>query len=899
MNETEIALNENWHALDISQAMDRIGSSREGISEQSADERRERYGRNVLEEQKGVSPFTLILKQLKSPLIYLLVGAAVVSVIPGHYADAVVIGAVIVLNTLLGFFQEYRAEQALESLRKMTSPSARVLRDGGVRTIEAADVVPGDVLVLETGDRIAADARIIASDDLEVDEAILTGESEPILKHTEPIDANAALGDRKNMVWTSTSVTGGRGRALAVATGMESQLGEIAGEVQTATSGETPLQKRMGRLGTILGIAGLAFAAAIFGIGLLFGYELIEMALFAVAVAVSAIPEGLPAVISVTLALGVQRMARRNAVIRSLPAVETLGSTTVICSDKTGTITRNEMTVTQILAGGRRYTVTGAGYSVEGEITPDGHETLPPDSDSLQLLLEVGVLANNARVSNDEEGRLEGSPTEKAILACAAKGAGDEWKRIGSRRRVDEIPFSSKSKYMATLVENGDGGAAVYLKGAPERVLDFCSHAIVDGERREITEDLRTSILSANEEMAADALRVIAGAVRREEPGRREIEPGDVEQGLTFAGLWGMIDPPREDAVAAIKEARSAGIRTVMITGDHAITAAAVAHLAGIAPEGSKAVTGPELDNMSDEEIVRAARDVGVFARVSPSNKLQILKALRNDGEVVAMTGDGVNDAPALKGADIGVAMGITGTEVAKGASDMILLDDDYATIVHAVEEGRVIFNNLQRVIFFLLATNLGEILTLAAGLVLRLPLPLTAVMILWINLITDGACTIPLGVEPRHREVLEQPPRDQSEPILGGAILIRLALVALVMAAGTVLLFVYELRNTTLEHARTIAFTTLAAFQWFQALNARSDRESLFTVGPFSNRWLLLGLGVAVSLQLLVIYTGLGQLVFGTVALRLVDWGLIVGVTATIWIADEVRKVFVRRFRP
>ena len=897
MTEDRIPSSESWHALEIDETIELLGSSRSGISEQSAHERRERYGANVLEEQEGVSPLKLILKQLKSPLIYLLAGAAVVSVIPGHYADAAVIGAVILLNTILGFFQEYRAERALESLRKMASPNARVLREENVRVVEAADVVPGDVLVLETGDRIAADARIIASDDLEVDESALTGESEPVRKGGDPVDEDAALGDRTSMVWTTTSVTGGRGRAVVTATGMESKLGEIAGDVQSTTSGETPLQKRMGKLGVILGIAGLGFAAVIFGIGMLTGYEFIEMALFGVAVAVSAIPEGLPAVISVTLALGVQRMARRNAVIRSLPAVETLGSTTVICSDKTGTITRNEMTVTRLFAGCRHWVVTGTGYSIEGSIVAEGHEPGPSEHEAVERLLEIGVYANNATfILEGDEHRFEGSPTEKAVLACSAKKAGGDPKKIFARHRVDEIPFSSKTKYMAALVADEEKAPMIYLKGAPERVLDFCSHLLVEGERQTLTDDLRKEILDAGEEMAAGALRVIGGALKEGGSDSQKIEPDDVNHGLTFVGLWGMIDPPREDAVKAIRDAQHAGIRTIMITGDHATTAAAIAHQAGIAPEGSRAVTGPQLDDMTEEEIIKATREVGVFARVSPANKLQILKALRKDGEVVAMTGDGVNDAPALKGADIGIAMGITGTEVAKGASDMILMDDDYATIVHAVEEGRVIFNNLQRVIFFLLATNLGEILTLGAGLILGLPLPLTAAMILWINLVTDGACTIPLGLEPRHRDVLDQPPRDPSAPVLPSSLLVRLGLLSVVMAVGTLLLYVYELNATSGEHARTIAFTTLAAFQWFQAFNARSSRGSIVSVGLLSNRWLLVGLGTAVLLQLFAVYSGIGQLIFGTVPLRPVDWGLILAVTSTIVVVDEVRKLISRR---
>ena len=912
-----MAERQTWHAQRIDELYERLGTGPEGLSADSARERLAEHGPNALEAEGGVTPLAIVLKQLRSPLIYLLAGAALVSLLTSHYADAVVIAAVIVLNTVLGFVQEYRAEQALESLRKMTNPRAQVVRAGEEIQIDAAEVVPGDILVLETGDRVAADARIIRCDDLEIDESILTGESEPVTKQTEPVDEDTALGDRINMAFTSTSVTAGRARALVVATGMESQLGRIAGQVQTAGDDESPLQKRMARLGTVLGLAGLGFSGVIFLIGILTGYDLVEMVLFSVAVAVSAIPEGLPAVISVTLALGVQRMAKRRAVIRSLPAVETLGSTTVICSDKTGTITRNEMTVVRLSAGGREYTVSGDGYSVEGSVTPAGGETpvgSPQTADgpadaALSLLLFAGVLANNSRVATggEESGRgaptLEGSPTEKAILACSAKGLGgvESLRAVTERERVAEIPFSSAEKYMATLVAEAGGGTAaadsllsgrtLYVKGAPERVLSFCSHALVDGERCELDERRRAELVERNEAMAADALRVIAAAVKPLADADR-IEREDAEEGLTFVGMWGIIDPPREDAVEAIRDAQGAGIRVVMITGDHAVTASAIAHQVGIAPQGASAVPGPEIDGMSDQELVAAAFERGVFARVSPAHKLRILSALRDHGEVVAMTGDGVNDAPALKGADIGVAMGIAGTEVAKGASDMVLLDDNFATIVHAVEEGRGIFANLRRVIFFLLATNLGEIITLAAGLVLGLPLPLTAIMILWINLVTDGACTIPLGVEPRHRDVLKHPPRDPKEPVLTLELVVRLLILSVVMAAGTILLYLWELEVTTVEHARTIAFTALAAFQWFQAFNARSSRGSVFSVGLFSNRWVLVGIGAAILLQLFAVQTAPGQAIFGTVGLSLVDWLLITAVTASIWVVDELLKL-------
>ncbi len=881
---------EPWHARSTEAVQIAFQSGKEGLSPQEAERRLKDHGTNVLSTGKGTSPIIIFLKQLKSPLIYLLAAAALVSLFTSHVADAAVIGAVILLNTLLGFVQEYRAEEALQALKKMTEPRARVLREGKLQWIAATALVPGDIMVLETGDRVAADARIIQRTDLEIDESILTGESEPVMKKTEGVDEKAALGDRVSMVWASTSVTAGRGQAVVTATGMDSQLGKIAGQVQAAGDEETPLQKRMSKLGLYLGLAGLGFAALVFLIGVLTGYEVFEMILFSVAVAVSAIPEGLPAVISVTLALGVKRMAARKAVIRSLPAVETLGSTTVICSDKTGTITRNEMTVTRIVAGKGEYSVSGDGYSLEGAISSDEVE----DSKALALLQRIGVLANNAKVQWDRDQSLIGSPTEKAIFAAAGKGLKEAIRELTQVKRLSELPFSSSTKYMAALAQEGEE-PTLFVKGAPDRVIKFCSHIYVDGQKRALDEETRRALEEKNEAMASGALRVIAGAVKVM-PGKSDITREDAEEGLTFVGLWGIIDPPREDAIEAIKKAKAAGIRVVMITGDHAVTASAIAWRVGIAPEGSRAVTGPQIDSMDDQALVKAAFDIGVFARVSPEHKLKILRALKGHGEIVAMTGDGVNDAPALKGADIGVAMGITGTEVAKGASDMVLMDDDFATIVHAVEEGRGIFNNLRRVIFFLLATNLGEILTLAAGLILGLPLPLTAIMVLWINLATDGACTIPLGVEPRHGDLLRDTPRDPKESVITGSILFRLVILSLVMMLGTILMYRYELSAGSLEHARTMAFTTLAVFQWFQALNARSSSASIFKLSFFSNPSLLVGIGVAAILQLLVIHTPMGEQIFGTVPISILDWLLILGVCASITLVDELFKLFDRK---
>ncbi len=883
-----------WHSLAEPELLQEISSGEGGLKSSEVPHRLEQFGRNTLEADVGTSTVALVAHQLHHPLIYLLVGAAVVSAIAGHSVDAVVIGGVVALNTLLGAAQEWKADRALEALQRMASPQARVLRDGHAEEILAEDVVPGDVLLVETGDRVPADARVLEGADLAVDESALTGESEPVRKSAGVIEEKTPLADRSNMLWSSTAVTAGRGKAVVVATGMATALGEIAGQVRETTREQTPLQRRLARLGTVLGVAGLGLAGIVFLIGLFRGFELMEMILFSVAVAVSAIPEGLPAVISVTLALGVQRMARRNAIIRRLPAVETLGSTTVICSDKTGTITRNEMTVTALWTRRHSYSVTGSGFSPEGKIHREDERSAAGElCREAEVLLQLGALNNNAElVREDGAWRVRGTPTEGALLVAAGKAGIERAQLARKRERLAEITFSSDRKYMATLHPTADGeGAVAFVKGAPDRVIDFCTHVLDGGEVREITEEDRLAIEEAIEGFAARALRVVAGAVRELERGTSDLSEQDVEQGLAFAGLWGMVDPPRPEAIQAIADAQGAGIRVVMITGDHAVTAAAIAREVGITGHGEQVITGRELAEMTDEELSERVRNVGVFARVTPADKLRILQALKAHGEVVAMTGDGVNDAPALKGADIGVAMGEAGTEVARESSDMILTDDDFATIVHAVEEGRVIFANLRRVVFFLITTNIGEIITLTAALAMGMPLPLTAIMILWVNLVTDGACTIPLGIEPMHWDVLKQPPRPPGEGVLTVPVVRRMLLLAPVMAVGTLGLFAYELRAGTSEHAMTVAFTTLAAFQWFQALNARSTRLSVLAVGVLSNRWLWAGLSLAVALQVVVVYTPLGHELFGTVPLAGEDWLRIVPVAASILIFDEVLK--------
>lgn len=871
-----------WHSLDEEALWLRLGSGEQGLSDSEVPHRLLSFGKNTLETPDPTTVGKILAHQIHNPLIYLLVGAATLSLATGHGIDAAVIGAVVLLNTLLGGMQEWKAGRAMESLNRMTVPHARVLRNGKPVDISSEDVLPGDVLLLETGDRVPADARVIRAAELHTDDSALTGESLPAHKKPGVLPENSQPGDLSNMVWSSTAVTAGRGMAVVVETGMGTSLGRIAGAVRSTGRRQTPLQKRLAKLGATLGIAGVAMAGLVFLLGLFRGYSWADMAMFAVAVAVSAIPEGLPAVISVTLALGVQRMAGRNALIRTLPAVETLGSTTVICSDKTGTITRNEMTVTHL------WTASG-----DVRVTADGLEPGPETGRAdLEHMLVAGVLGNNAAY-NPDTGELSGTPTDAAIVLSSHKGGKEGENLRKELPRLAEIPFTSEQKYMATLHRSrGSTKPTAYVKGAPDRILGFCDRIMVNGKPEPLTEARRALVETTIASFGSQALRVVAGAMKTLDEGSTALTSRDVENGLVFVGLWGMVDPPRPEAIPAVAEARGAGIRVVMITGDHAETAHAIAVQTGIIEPGGRVVTGAELDAMTDEQLEEAVKTTGVYARVSPDHKLRILEALKAGGHIVAMTGDGVNDAPALKGAHIGVAMGKTGTEVAREASDMILTDDDFATLVHAVEEGRTIFANLRRVVFFLLTTNLGEILTLAGALMLNLPLPLTAVMILWINLVTDGACTIPLGIEPGHRNTLKQPPRSPREGILNRELIRRVLILAPVMAAGTLWLFFREFQAGGEIHGRTMAFGILAAFQWFHALNARSSSSSLFSIGVFSNLWLWAGILTAVGLQVLVTHTPAGQGIFQISALSLRDWGVLTGLAAAILVIDEVMKL-------
>ena len=865
-----------WHALEAHAVAAHLGSTVEGLTSAEAARRLAIDGPNALEAEAGVSLPRLVLAQVANPMVYLLAGAGVVSALAGKVFDAIVIGLIVVANVIIGVVQEYRAEAALDALRKLSSPKARVVRDGEVQVIDATELVAGDVIVLETGDRVPADARLITEADVRVDESALTGESEPVEKTLEALPHDITLADRTTLIYSSTPVVHGRATALVFATGMRTVVGEIACEVRTAQRHETPLQARLAVLSTRLGILSVAAAAAIFALGILRGESAVDMLLFSIAAAVSAIPEGLPTAVSVSLALGVQRMAKRNAIVRRLAAVETLGGCTVVCTDKTGTLTRNEMTVTRVWAGGRAHTVTGEGFAPSGDIV--GAE----DNPAVRLLLEVGCTANNAVLERDESGAwaVKGSPTEGALMAVSGKLG---FPTVPSDEdRIDEIPFSSSSKYMATLDRTDSPAPRLHVKGAPERVLSFCDRILIDGSIVELTEDRLAFVIAAQDALAADALRVVAAAYRDMPEGTSAVTRAEAESGCVFVGLWGLMDPPRAEAADAVAAAQRAGIAVKMITGDHAATGAAIARRVGIlteqAPSGA-VLTGAELDALSDSELEARVHDIAVFSRVEPRHKLRIVAALQRLGEIVAMTGDGVNDAPALKRADIGVAMGVTGTEVSKEAADVVLADDNFATVVSAVEEGRVIYGNLQRVVAFLVMVALGQVVAIAICQVLGWPLPITPVMVLWANLVVASTLTIPLGVEPKHEDVLSQGPRSPRADIIDRRSMWRIITGSALKATGMLAVFGHFLQTSDILHAQTVAFTTLVAFEWAQAIGSRSWSVPVSQLRPFSNRGLILGLLAGVALQWLAVSSPMAGRILGTDPLGVTEWAIALAV--------------------
>ena len=852
-----------------------------GLSSSEAASRRLHDGPNELSVESSSGLAALVVSQLANPMVYLLAGAGAVSLLAGKVFDAIVIVLIVIANVVIGVLQEYRAEAALAALRRLSSPRARVVRDNETCVIDAADVVVGDVSVIETGDRVSADARLLTVTELRVDESALTGESEPVEKSVGAVSESTPLAERTCMVFSSTPVVAGRATALVTATGMRTVVGEIAGNVRTAERQQTPLQARLATLSIRMGVLSVVAALVIFALGVVRGEPLVEMLIFAVAAAVSAIPEGLPTVVSVSLALGVQRMAKRNAVVRRLAAVETLGGCTVICTDKTGTLTRNEMTVTRLSAGGEVFSVTGEGFSPEGRIIAGSADATR--TDALSALLTIGRVANNAVLEQGPDGRwlVKGSPTDGALLAVARKGTHLRDVAVHEGERIGELPFSSAIKYMATL-DRTSAGVRLHVKGAPERVLSACDRILQGHAVVPLTAARRAEVQAQQEAFADEALRVVAAAYKEMPSTASTVERTDAEGGCVFVGLWGLMDPPRAEAARAVAAAQRAGILVKMITGDHAATGAAIAKRVGILPpeaRKSDTVTGAELDAMDDTTLARRVRDIAVFSRVEPRHKIRIVEVLQGLGEVVSMTGDGVNDAPALKRADIGVAMGITGTEVSKEAADMVLADDDFATIVSAVESGRVIYGNLQRVVAFLVTVALGQVAAIAASQVIGWPLPITPVMVLWANLVVASVLTIPLGIEPKHDDVLALPPRARHQGIIDRRAAWRIGVGSALKACGMLAVFGYYHHVSTLVHAQTMAFTTLVAFEWLQAIGSRSWTVPVWRLGVFTNPSLIAGLVAGVTLQWVAVSSPTAEGILGTDPLGVWEWSVALAV--------------------
>ncbi len=887
-------MEEQWYNLGSDEALLALNSRRSGLTEAEAEARLLQYGANELKGRKKTPPVLIFLRQFLSPLIYVLLIAVIISAVVGHFIDAGVIMGVLLLNAVVGFVQETRAEKAMDALIRMAVPKAKIRRDGGAKLIPARRIVPGDVVLLETGDKVPADAKLVELSNLKVNEATLTGESMPADKHTEAISGKVPVAERKNLVFMGTIVTNGKAAAVVVRTGMSTEIGKIATAIQEIKPEETPLQKSIGKLSRYIIALFLGISGLLVVVGLLKGLGWIEMLLLAIAAAVSAIPEGLPAVVTVVLALGMRMMARRHAIIRRLVAVETLGSSTVICSDKTGTLTLNEMTVRRLYVDKHLIEVTGEGYEPQGKFYRDGDMLSLEDEQPLRRLLRIGTLCNEALLTR-EDGccSVFGDPTEGALLVVAAKAGMDKEKLERTSPRLDEIPFQSEKQYMATL-HGREGGRVVYVKGAVERLLSLSKYLLKGDGVVPLEEADVQAIMQANNAMAKEAMRVIAGAYVDLPYELEELSDEEVRGKLVFVGLAGMSDPPREEAKEAVKLCEQAGIKVVMITGDHKVTAESVAGQLNLPP--GKVITGGELEAMSEEELSREVDGISIFARIDPLHKLKIVNALKSHGHVVAMTGDGVNDAPALKAADIGIAMGITGTDVAREASDMVLTDDNFVSVVAAVEEGRAIFNRLRNVIYMLLSTNLGQLSALMLAIIFVGQAPLLAVQIIWINFVSDTAAAIPVGLEAKSGDELKQPPRHPTVGLLFPGMLLRIAFQAIPMSLGIFLIFYWAQQRVSLDEARTIAFCSMAIFAWVKAFNARSDEYTVFRLGVFRNRWLLITISGAFMLQLAVVYVPFLQAAFHTVPLDIKWWGIIILAGGALFVIEETRKALFPR---
>ena len=896
----------NFETLTIEQALQALDSDPQGLTTAEAEQRLDTYGFNVIEAGKKTSKIKLFLEQLMNPLVLVLIAAAIISLLADHATDAIVIGVIIIVNALIGFIQEAKAENAIEALRSRAAAKATLLRreddaaQGREISQNASDLALGDIIVLHTGDKVPADARLIEAANLMIDEAMLTGESVTVQKETAAVAAGLTLGDWTNVIFGGTTITKGRGKAVVYATGQDTQIGKITTLMESSETKATPLQQQTNILGRNLAFLALGMSSLTFLVGFLSGYELDTIFLFALASAVSSIPEGLPAVMTITLAVGVNRMAKRNAIIRKLRAVDTLGAATVICSDKTGTLTTNQMMVTHIYADDQMIEIETSAPGLKADFLHEGHVLDAQKLDALQKTLEIGVLCNDTQLNipKDRKKKIEviGDPTEGALLV-AALNAGIQRESLEQRHpRLDEIPFDSTTKYMVTFHDNGDDSLVALMKGAPEVVLDFCSHELLENVG-EMNEERHQEIKEVNIHMAKMALRGLAMAYQEIPKAELETFKKATESGkaaFIFAGLVGMIDPPRPEAKEAVRLCKQSGIRVIMATGDHQLTAEVIARDLGIMEDGDRVLTGTQIEEMTKEELRASLKNTTVFARVSPEHKFRLVEALQSENEVVAMTGDGVNDAPALKVAQVGVAMGITGTDVAREASEMVLTDDNFASIVNAVEEGRVVFQNVRKVVKFLLATNIGENLTILGSLLLfpGTGLILTPVQILWINLVTDGILDIAIAMEPKEGDVMEEMPRKLNAKIINREIWINTIFVAITMAIGTLFVFSRSNNNGGIIYARTMVFTTLAMFQVFNAFNVRSRTKSILKMDFFSNPYLLGAVILSVTLQILTTQTSFMNVALGTTPLTFNDYLLILPVSFSVVVVDELRKL-------
>jgi Ca2+-transporting ATPase len=937
---------EKTHTLPVEKIEDEFNTQlKSGLSPQEARERLDKYGSNELVERPRPGFLKLLLDQFNNFLVIILIVAAILSLFLGEIVDASAIMAIVVLNAVLGVVQESKAEEALAALKKMAAPNAIVMRGGHQVTIPARELVPGDIVILEAGNYIPADLRLVESVNLRIEEAALTGESVPVSKDARVVlDKDVPIGDQKNSAFMGTLVTYGRGKGLVTATGMYTQIGLIAEMLQSYDDEATPLQQKLDQLGKWLGIVSLAICGIIFVLGIVRdtqpmmafseGFsaymgaherDIIELFMTAVSLAIAAVPEGLPAVVTICLALGMQRMIKRHALIRRLPAVETLGCATVICSDKTGTLTQNEMMVVEGWVDRKSFTVTGEGYTPVGEFYTNGASFTPNQDPQAALLLNGAMLCNDARLeeSGEEEGqvtwRMVGDPTEGALVVAAAKAGLDRSAMEQTLPRRMEVPFDSERKRMITIHEFENGSDPnpplpwkagntgmglkecpfiVFEKGAPDIVLDYCGHILENGRIQLLTDEKRREVLEANQRMARQALRVLGVAYRPIEELPESSEAESLERDLIFVGLLGMRDPARQEVKQAVGVAQKAGLKSVMVTGDYKATAVAIAEEIGLLSPGGRVLTGAELEGIDDDEFAEIVEQVDAYARVSPQHKVKIVEAFRKRGHVVAMTGDGVNDAPALKRSNIGVAMGITGTDVSKETADMVLTDDNYASIVSAIEEGRIIYSNIRKFVFYLISCNIGEILVIFFSMLAGLPLPLTPIQLLWLNLVTDGAPALALGLEEGDPDIMDRPPRPPKEPVINREMMLGIGVQAVVMTAAVLIAFIYGLNHFpgNLAAAQTVAFTTLVVSELLRAFTARSEYYSLFKIGPLSNRWMIYAVGSSFMLLLLVIYIPFLQRFFGTVSMTLNDWLVMIPLMLMASVAAEITKAYLRR---